>query len=125
MSFQAVLSGGKIYSNSREAVDLCSKSKLGEFHNGRVFYSSVEVLYLADKGKMHVLKSNKKIEFHEILSIFKRSDKRVHEKYSVFKDLRDKGYVVKAALKFGADFRVYRKSENRRRTCSLDCSCTK
>ena len=28
-------------------------------------------------------------------------------KFSVFKDLRDRGYVVKTALKFGADFRVY------------------
>ena len=26
-----------------------------------------------------------------------------------FKDLRKKGYIVKTALKFGADFRVYEK----------------
>jgi len=28
-------------------------------------------------------------------------------KYSVYKDLRNRGYIVKTALKFGADFRVY------------------
>ena len=28
-------------------------------------------------------------------------------RYSVFKDLRKRGYIVKTALKFGADFRVY------------------
>ena len=28
-------------------------------------------------------------------------------RYAVFKDLRERGYVVKTALKFGADFRVY------------------
>ena len=27
----------------------------------------------------------------------------------MFRDLREKGYVVKTALKFGADFRVYEK----------------
>ena len=27
----------------------------------------------------------------------------------MFKDLRDKGYLLKTALKFGADFRVYDK----------------
>jgi tRNA-intron endonuclease len=27
----------------------------------------------------------------------------------VFKDLRQKGYVVKTALKFGAEFRIYEK----------------
>ena len=30
-------------------------------------------------------------------------------KYPVFKDLRKKGYIVKTELKFGADFRVYKK----------------
>jgi len=29
----------------------------------------------------------------------------------VFEDLRKKGYVVKTALKFGADFRVYEKKK--------------
>ena len=28
-------------------------------------------------------------------------------KYCVFRDLRNRGYIVKTALKFGADFRVY------------------
>ena len=29
----------------------------------------------------------------------------------MFKDLREKGYVLKTALKFGADFRVYEKGK--------------
>ena len=28
-------------------------------------------------------------------------------RYVVFKDMRNRGYIVKTALKFGADFRVY------------------
>ena len=28
-------------------------------------------------------------------------------RYCVFKDIRDRGYIIKTALKFGADFRVY------------------
>jgi len=39
-----------------------------------------------------------------------RIDKRLEIKYPVFKDLRKRGYVVKTALKFGGDFRVYEKS---------------
>ena len=30
-------------------------------------------------------------------------------KYCVFKDLREKGYIVKTALKYGAEFMVYDK----------------
>ena len=28
-------------------------------------------------------------------------------RYCVFKDIRNRGYIIKTALKFGADFRVY------------------
>ena len=28
-------------------------------------------------------------------------------RYQVYKDMRNRGYIVKTALKFGADFRVY------------------
>ena len=34
-------------------------------------------------------------------------DKNFLIKYAVFKDIRDRGYIIKTALKFGADFRVY------------------
>ena len=36
-----------------------------------------------------------------------RKDKRFWIRYAVFKDLRERGYIIKTALKFGADFRVY------------------
>jgi len=37
----------------------------------------------------------------------KRLEKKFWIRYSTFKDLRNRGYIVKTALKFGADFRVY------------------
>ena len=40
---------------------------------------------------------------------FKKIDNKIQIKYSIFKDLRERGYIVKTALKFGADFRVYDK----------------
>ena len=47
----------------------------------------------------------------ELEKKFSKSDKKFHEKYSVYRDLRKKGYIVKTALKFGAEFRVYEKSK--------------
>ena len=38
-------------------------------------------------------------------------DKKIILKYPVFRDLRKKGYLVKTALKYGADFRVYEKGK--------------
>ena len=57
------------------------------------------------------IKINKpgKISEKELLKKFQRFDKKIQIKYPVFKNLREKGYIVKTALKFGADFRVYDK----------------
>lgn len=35
-----------------------------------------------------------------------------YTRYRVYKDLRNRGYIVKTALKFGADFRVYEKGKS-------------
>ena len=40
-----------------------------------------------------------------------RLDKKIDTKYSVFKDMRKKGHILKTALKFGADFRAYEKGK--------------
>ena len=52
---------------------------------------------------------NKVISFDSFFKIFKKKDKRLEIKYTVFKDMRKKGYIIKTALKYGADFRVYDK----------------
>ena len=45
--------------------------------------------------------------FIVILQKARKLNKNFWIDYSVFKDLRTRGYIVKTALKFGADFRVY------------------
>jgi len=54
---------------------------------------------------------DKKLTQKEILKKFERIDKKFKTKYLVFKNLRQKGYIVKSALKFGAEFRVYEKGK--------------
>ena len=49
------------------------------------------------------------INFNDLINRIRRKDKRVENKFVVFNDLRKRGYIVKTALKFGADFRVYEK----------------
>ena len=55
------------------------------------------------------LYAEKKITKKELLKKLQGLDKKIQIKYPVFKDLRERGYVVKTALKFGAEFRVYEK----------------
>lgn len=106
---KAYLVGEIISSNASEAHALCKKSSFGERVGEKIQYSVSEALFLVEKGKMEIYSRNKKIPKKELMNKFKRIDKKIQIKYPVFKDLREKGHVVKTALKFGAEFRVYEK----------------
>jgi len=106
---QAHLIGATITTNKAEAFSLQKKSQFGEPTGQKIQYTLSEALYLVEKNKIEVLQKNKIINSNELLNKLKRIDSRISLKYPVFKDLREKGYIVKTALKFGADFRVYPK----------------
>ncbi len=106
---QAHLVGQIVSSNDSEASSLHKRSYFGEPTDEKIQYSLSEALYLVEKGRMEISSGNKKIPKKELLNKFRRTDKKIQIKYPVFKDLREKGYIVKTALKFGADFRVYDK----------------
>jgi tRNA-intron endonuclease len=100
--------GNSFSSNTKEAADLASTSYIGEIKNGKMIYSLFEVLYLLEKNKAELLNNkNKKITFNELL----RKNEKNHEIYLTFKDLKDKGHILKEGLKFGTDFRVYKKGD--------------
>lgn len=101
------LLGEMVSTNEADAFTLYKKSNFGQPVGQKIQYSLAEALYLVEKDKIEVIKNKKEIKFEELFKLFKKIDSRIQLKYPVFKDLRDKGYVVKTALKFGADFRVY------------------
>ena len=93
------------------ARELYDKSVFGTLlKNGQLQLSFIEALYLYEHEKITIYKSkDKPYEFDAFKKKAKRFEKNILTRYAVYKDLRDKGYVVKTALKFGADFRVYDK----------------
>jgi tRNA-intron endonuclease len=95
--------------NSDQARDLYNTSRFGKLlDNGRVQLSLLEALYLLEKGRLEVLDGrNKPIPVEKFLKKAEKIEPNFWVRYVVFKDLRNRGYIVKTALKFGADFRVY------------------
>ena len=104
---KAYLIGDKIVSNSTEAFGAYEKSRYGEKKNGRIEYADVEAFYLVSGKKMSVFSGSKEISEELLFRKLRKKDGRIEVKLGVFGDLRRKGYVVKTALKFGAEFRVY------------------
>ena len=109
MKIKANLSRQTISSNSQEAFTLQKKSSFGERVGDKIQYTLSEAIYLLEQKKLEVFTQGKKLDKTELLKKIQRIDKRIESKYLVFKDLRKKGYILKTALKFGADFRVYEK----------------
>ena len=93
--------------NKAQAHELYDKSRFGELVDGKIQYSLVEALYLVEKAKL-ALKEDKKItKKDDFIKLAQKLEKEFWTKYVVFRDMRNRGYIVKTALKFGADFRVY------------------
>lgn len=105
----AHITSEKIVSPSSDAFSLYEKSRFGEKKERRIEYSPVEALYLVSKDKLVVFSGKKELDVDALMRKFKKKDKKLDVKLAVFSNLRKKGYVVKTALKFGAEFRVYNK----------------
>ena len=110
MTFPIYLSPNKLHSNAQKAVTLQKSKRLGELKQGNVVYSSYEVVYLVETKKAQALKNEKPIKEQQLIKLFSKKDKEFYIKYLVFKELRKKGYILKTALKYGTEFRVYEKN---------------
>lgn len=104
---KAVFDGEGVSSNKKEAMSLYAQSRFGEKKGGKIIYSIFEALYLLEKEKMEITSNKKKIKFEKLIEAAREKNKDIRIKYTVFKNMRNRGFIVKTALKFGADFRVY------------------
>jgi len=107
---KATLTRERVLTESSDtAHELHNQSRFGNIlEDGKVQLSLLEALYLMDKGKLLINDyRKKKVTFDDFIKKTKRVEPNFWIRYCVFKDIRDRGYIIKTALKFGADFRVY------------------
>ncbi len=94
---------------SNEAKELYDQSRYGFLtEDGRIQLSLLEALYLLEKEKIIILDGKQKeIPKEQFIKKATKKEPNFWIRYCVFKDIRNRGYIIKTALKFGADFRVY------------------
>jgi tRNA-intron endonuclease len=83
---------------SRE-VEIFKKFFYGSERDGLVALSVLEALYLQEKGYLEVNK--------ELRDIARTIERNFEDRYGLYRDLKERGLVVKTGFKFGSDFRVY------------------
>ena len=84
------------------------KPKIDEI-NVPLILDLIEGLYLLQNRKISIYKSKKKILEKDVIEICRKEYHNFDKKYTVYKNFRDKGYIVNPGIKFGCDFAVYEK----------------
>ena len=107
---RTMLAGERVITEiSDEARELYNQSRFGTLaEKGKVELSLLEAFYLLEKNKIEVRsEAGRLISFESYLRKARKVEPNFWVRYCVFKDMRNRGYIIKTALKFGADFRVY------------------
>jgi len=79
----------------------------GEIEQEKLFLKSFETLYLLYTKRLILKKNKKQIDFDIFMNICQKTDPEILTKFLIYRDLRNRGYVVKDGFGFGSDFRVY------------------
>ena len=102
-------------SNSPTSQSLYEKNYFGTLlPNNSLELDVLEALLLIERSRINIFDENKKeMTAEQILSIVVEEDPRIWVKYLVYRDLRQRGYMVRLGYGEGIDFRVYPRGSTR------------
>ncbi len=69
----------------------------------------IEGYYLLQNSVIKIYKGSKSVTEKQMLEICQSEYHNFDKKYIVYKNFRDKGYIINPGIKFGCDFAVYQK----------------
>jgi tRNA-intron endonuclease len=97
----------KIIIEDEKSASRLYQKGFGKKSGNKLELSLIEGLFLLERGSIKIRIGDKIATPKDILE----ADENFAIKYRVYKDLREKGLIVKTGFKFGAHFRVYDRSE--------------
>jgi len=83
-----------------------------KMEQGELLLSMSEALHLVDRDEIVVKDDDEEMSREEAFEKFCSLDEEFAQKFQVYSDLRERGYIVKSGFKFGAHFRVYPRGVN-------------
>lgn len=93
-------------SNNKHFNELRCKG-YGVAENDTLKLTFYEALYLLDKGILEVEDVKGIVDFQNLLKYYENADENAWTNYLIYRDLRNRGYVVREGFGLGVDFRVY------------------
>ena len=83
----------------------------GELEKQKLLLQQFETLYLLYTKKLILKKRKKQIDFDTFMNLCQKTNSEILTKFLIYRDLRNRGYVVKDGFGFGSDFRVYERGD--------------
>lgn len=84
----------------------------GKEVDGHLDLAPVEAMHLVERGELDVVDDGEAVGEDDLFDLFVDREDEFPEKYAAYRDLRERGYIVKSGFKFGAHFRVYPRGVN-------------
>jgi tRNA-intron endonuclease len=106
----AELSENVVIIKDKKGTKLHEKSHYGNMSEEGLQLSLIEALYLAENERISILKDGKEVPLDEMFQIIRKED--LFSRYIVFRDLRNRGYIVKTGFKYGSEFRLYERGKS-------------
>ncbi|HMK54888.1 MAG TPA: tRNA-intron lyase [Methanobacteriaceae archaeon] len=104
------LKGDMVTVNSPQALKLHQKSHYGQVVQEELQLPLIEALFLAEKEKLNIHHNGRKLSLEQVTDLI--LDRGILTKYLVFKDLRNRGYIVRTGFKYGSEFRLYERGKS-------------
>ncbi|MDP3066748.1 MAG: tRNA-intron lyase [Methanobacteriaceae archaeon] len=104
------LKGEMVTLNSPQALKLHQKSHYGQLVQEELQLPLLEALFLMEKEKLNILQEGRKLSLEEATDLI--IERGLLNKYLVFKDLRNRGYIVRTGFKYGSEFRLYERGKS-------------
>ena len=95
----------KIEEGSKRPIALHEKSLFGKIEANTLNLSLIEACYLLEKGRLDIYEDDIECTVGYLIDILK--EQGLYGKYIVYRDLKDRGFVIKTGFKYGAEFRLY------------------
>jgi len=112
IEYYGTVEGEKIIVKVENKVQELYQSGFGKIDGENLLLDFYEGLYLNELKKIGVLYRGKILGFNELMEVCYRKDRNVLTNYLVYRDLRNRGFIVKKGEEFGVDFYVYEKGDH-------------
>jgi len=104
------LSGDLVIIEENKGAKLHEKNHYGNVTEEGLQLSLIEALYLMEKDKLEILSDDKELSLAEMFELIR--SKNLFTMYIVFRDLKNRGYIVKTGFKYGSEFRLYERGKS-------------